>query len=170
MVMQKKNVGLYVLLTILTCGLFGLYWMYCLHEETNVMTETTGEPDPILVILLNIITCGIYGMYWCYREGEKLQNGFIRRGIPCNENLAAMYLILSICNYFTGFTKIIAHALIQDKLNTLIDASGMSGQFMNTDHFESTGSTKSNDRVVVIGDDYTYGGTEESQDESGTEE
>lgn len=125
MAIQKRNIGLYVVLTILTCGIFGLYWMVCLQDETNYLTDNKGEQSGGIVLLLNIVTCGIYGVYWCFRQGEKLEKYYAEQGlgeVSSNQNLSILYLILAVCNYFAGVTTLIAYALMQEKLNQIIDS------------------------------------------------
>lgn len=33
--MKERSIPLYIILTIVTCGIFGLYWFVCLTDETN---------------------------------------------------------------------------------------------------------------------------------------
>ena len=35
---QERNLALYIILTIVTGGIFGLYWVYTLNEDTNALT------------------------------------------------------------------------------------------------------------------------------------
>ena len=68
---RKKDIVVCIILTIITCGLYNLYWLICLAEDINTLSneaDTSGG----MVLLLTIITCGIYGLYWAYRCGEKL--------------------------------------------------------------------------------------------------
>ena len=105
---QPKNVGLCIVLTIVTCGIYGIYWYYCLHED---MQAVCGNPMNVgggMVILLTIVTCGIYGLYWCYQMGRALDAA---RGTP-QGSLGILYLILSILGL-----NIVAWALMQNELN-----------------------------------------------------
>lgn len=38
--MQQRSIPMYIILSIVTCGLFGLYWFIVLTDETN---EVTGQ-------------------------------------------------------------------------------------------------------------------------------
>ena len=69
--MRPRSVGLCIVLSILTCGIYGLYWLYCLNEDVCEVTERPGTSGGV-VILLSLITCGIYTLYWYYKMGDKL--------------------------------------------------------------------------------------------------
>lgn len=118
MQIQKRNIVVAIILTIVTCGIYGLYWLYCLNEDANRVSQ---EPSPMgggMVILLSIITCGIFGIYWCYKQGEKLSRAETMRGLPTSDR-AILYLILALFGL-----SIINYALMQDTLNKLADVDG----------------------------------------------
>lgn len=108
--MHKRNVALCIVLTIVTCGIYGLYWMVCLNDDAIEVTGV-GQTTGVMAVVFTIITCGIYGFYWCYKMGEKLDMARSKRGVPTG-NQAILYLILSIFGL-----SIISWALIQSELN-----------------------------------------------------
>ena len=69
--MRQRDVALSIVFTIITCGIYGVYWFICL---TNEMNEAVGEEDTSggLAFVFTLITCGIYGIYWAYKMGGKL--------------------------------------------------------------------------------------------------
>lgn len=108
--MRHRNVGMSVFFTIITCGIYGLYWLVCLTDESNECTgrgTTTGG----MALLFTIITCGIYSIYWAYKMGDKLDQARAERGVPSGSQ-AILYLVLSIFGL-----SIVAWALIQSELN-----------------------------------------------------
>ncbi|MDE7307274.1 MAG: DUF4234 domain-containing protein [Lachnospiraceae bacterium] len=111
---QERNIVLSVVLSVVTCGIYGLYWFVCLTNDVNTISEEQGASG-VMAVLFTIITCGIYGLYWAYKCGEKIDIAKQKRGIPAS-NGGVLYLILFI------FGGIIAYALIQNELNNL--ASG----------------------------------------------
>ena len=118
MPIQKRDLAMCIILSIVTCGIYGIYWVYCLNEDAN---QISAEPEPMsggLVILLTIVTCGLFGIYWCYKQGEKLDRAAMMRNYPPT-NRGVLYLILA----FFGLS-IVNYALMQDDLNKLIDISG----------------------------------------------
>jgi len=109
---QNRSIIMYILLSIVTCGIFGFYWMYCVNEDVN---NSLGENDVSggMVVLLTIVTCGIYGLVWVYTLGNKITRIKRMMGDPYAEsNLGALYLVLSI---FTTF--IVPLAIAQNELN-----------------------------------------------------
>lgn len=112
--MKQRNIALCIIFSIITCGIYELYWYVCLTDETNEVAGEQGTSGA-LALVFNLITCGIYGFYWAYRCGEKLDKAKTDRGQAAS-NGGLLYLIL----YF--FIGIIAMALIQHELNKLSDS------------------------------------------------
>lgn len=112
---KQRNVALCIILSIVTCGIYGLYWFVCLTDETN---EAAGEngTSGIMALVFDVITCGIYGFYWAYKCGEKLDKAKTDRGIPAS-NGGVLYLILYL------LFAIVTYALIQNELNKLADSA-----------------------------------------------
>ncbi|WP_294453570.1 DUF4234 domain-containing protein [uncultured Allofournierella sp.] len=67
---MTRNIVVCILLSIITCGIYGLYWMYTLNEYARAVAPQEWQTSGITVILLDIITCGIYGLYWNYKMGK----------------------------------------------------------------------------------------------------
>lgn len=108
---QKKNIAVCVILTLVTCGIYGLYWLYCMVEESNVLTSRPEAASGGMVILLSIVTCNIYHLYWLYRTGEELDRLRVDRGgLP--GHLGVLYLVIDLLGF-----GIVAYALLQSELN-----------------------------------------------------
>jgi len=108
---QERNIAVSIILSLVTCGIYGLYWFVCLTNDTNTVSGEEGTSGG-MALVLTLVTCGIYGLYWAYKCGEKLDTAKQKRGIPAS-NGGILYLILFI------FGGIIAYALIQNELNKL---------------------------------------------------
>lgn len=87
----------YFLLALVTCGIFGVYYMYKWTEDTNRLSQGVYKPSMnyILVILLGIVTCGIYPLVWTYQQGERLKTVGDRNGIQINES-GVHHLLLTL--------------------------------------------------------------------------
>lgn len=109
---SPRSIPLYLVLTLLTCGLFGIYWFVCLVDDLNSVTDTPNDTGGIVVFLLSLITCGIYGLYWFYKAGEKISAAKMRAGAFTSGNEGILYLILSVLNL-----GIINYCLIQNEIN-----------------------------------------------------
>jgi len=108
---QQRNIAVCIILSLVTCGIYGIYWFFCLHDDTN---KVSNEPNPMssgVAFLLCLVTCGIYGIYWAYKQGEKLDRAAELNGRQKNDR-AIIYLILSIFGL-----GIVAYAMMQDELN-----------------------------------------------------
>ena len=110
MQVKYRNIAFYLIVSIVTGGLFGLYWLYCLandmHYGTNGKTSSGGA-----VLLLTIITCGIYGWYWLYKSGSELDAVRFNNGESMG-HLGVLYLVLGVFGL-----GIVAYALMQDEIN-----------------------------------------------------
>lgn len=111
---KERNIALCILFTVLTCGIYGIYWFICLTDEANAAAEVQ-ETSGGMAFLFTLITCGIYGLYWTYKQGEKLEYAKSKRGLSSSSSsLGVVYLLLSIFGLV-----IIAYALMQNELNQL---------------------------------------------------
>ena len=115
---EQRNVALCVILTIVTCGIYGIYWFICLVNDLNYATGDVQSPSGGIVFLLDIVTCGIYGLYWCYKAGDKLDRIKQQWGIP-SSNTGILYLILSLLGL-----DIVVWALVQNEVNGMTGRSG----------------------------------------------
>ncbi len=114
---QRRNIGLYIILSIITCGIFSLYWMYTLAEDLNTASQEPGTSGG-LVILFSIITCGIYSFYWLYKAGEKIKIAQIKRNNPYPNDQGVTFLILAVFGL-----SIVSYAIIQSELNKLANVN-----------------------------------------------
>lgn len=113
---QRRNIAVCILLSLVTCGIYGLYWLACLANDTNVASGRTNDTSGGMVVLLSIITCNIYHIYWMYKAGEKIDAARQMRGLP-SQNNGLVYLLLTLFGF-----SIIAWALLQNELNNMSDA------------------------------------------------
>lgn len=52
--MQQRSIPMYIILSIVTCGLFGLYWFIVLTDETNEVTGQTQLASGPMALILTI--------------------------------------------------------------------------------------------------------------------
>lgn len=111
-----RNIALYVVLSIVTCGIFGLYWFVVLTDDTNRAVNDPNTTSGGVALLLTIVTCGIYGLYWAYKQGQKLDYAEKLRGNSMSSDRGIIYLLLELFGL-----GIVAWALMQDSLNKMAD-------------------------------------------------
>lgn len=106
---KKRNVVLCILFSIITVGIYGIYWYICLTNDTNKLSKhkTAGG---VAAILFTIITFGIYGFYWFYMLGKKVGD------FDGGSSEGVLYLILSL--FGLGFISLI---LAQSALNRTVE-------------------------------------------------
>ena len=108
---QRREAGMAIVLSIITCGIYGLIWFFWLVSDLNTAAPEADDKDPGMVLLLSIVTCGIYGMIWLYNAGAKVDKIHQFNGeAPSNSGLT--YLLLAIFGL-----GIVSYALIQSELN-----------------------------------------------------
>ena len=102
-----------IILSLVTCGLYNIYWNYRQFEAMNTLLGRR-EYDFVKWLLLSIITCGLFHIYYEYKMGSDLQQYLIDKGYQVNPNLGIIGLVLSCF----GMT-ILADAIYQHELNRL---------------------------------------------------
>lgn len=112
---KNRNIALCIILSLITCNIYMLYWLVCLTDDTNQISGEKDDTSGGMALLLTIVTCGIYGFYWAYKRGEKIDKAKQNRGEAAS-NGGVLYLILYL------FGGIIALALIQNEVNKFADA------------------------------------------------
>jgi len=102
-----RSIAMAIILSIVTCGIYGLYWFVVLTNDMNKLSGNESDTSGGMALLLSLVTCGIYTFFWAYKIGEK-------RDIVAGENSSSgiLYLILSLFGF-----GIIVYALAQDAIN-----------------------------------------------------
>ena len=109
---EQRNIGLCIVLSIITLGIYALYWLYCIVEDTNALLEKENAQSGGMVVLLSIVTCSIYLIYWMYITGQAMDDYIVNREGGQNGSRGVLYLILCIVGL-----SIVDSALIQNDLN-----------------------------------------------------
>lgn len=111
-----KSVPYVVILWIVTCGIYGLVWIY---ETSASLKDYTGDDtiSPVTDLLLCIFTCGIYQLYWFYKLGQRIQACGSIAGTTLNDN-SLVFLLLSLFGM-----GIAAAAIAQSELNRVWESA-----------------------------------------------
>lgn len=108
---MKRNIALSIIFSIITCGIYSIYWMIKMNDEVNELAGETGATSGGMVFLFSLITCGIYSYYWLYKMGERCDTIKNKQG-----SSSIVYLILGIFGL-----SIISYCLIQDSINKAVE-------------------------------------------------
>lgn len=113
---EKRDPMMVVLFTLLTCGIYGIFWWY---TTINEVKNALGREDinPGMEILLVFVTCGIYGFYLYYKYPQLMLEMQDRAGRPRND-ITMMSLLLAIFGL-----AIISIPIMQSELNNIWDAA-----------------------------------------------
>lgn len=110
---QQRNIAVSILLTIFTCGIYGIYWFIVLNNDVKAASKDETLASGGVAFLLTVVTCGLYGIYWAYRMGKGVEAARKRAGLEATDN-SILYLVLQIFGF-----AIINYALIQNEMNTV---------------------------------------------------
>lgn len=108
------DIAVGIILSIVTCGLYNIYWNYREFKAMNVLLGRE-EYNFWSWLILSIVTCGIYHIYYEYKMGSDLYLYMKGKGLEVNPNLPMLALLLSVF----GLT-IVADAVFQHELNRLV--------------------------------------------------
>lgn len=104
--MKKRSIGLMILLSLITFGIYPVYWQ-CSFQ--NQLKKVTGKGFGGLGhFFMTLFTFGIYGLYWQYAAGKRLASA------GAKSDNAILYLVLSL--FGLGFINMF---VMQSQANNL---------------------------------------------------
>ena len=109
---KERNIAVSIILTLVTCGIYGIYWFVVMTNDVSSNSEeykTSGA----MALVLTLVTCGIYGFYWFYKMGKALTQMGEAKGIAISDN-SVVYIILGVLGL-----GIISYCLMQADLNKM---------------------------------------------------
>lgn len=106
-----SNVAMDILYTLLTCGIYDLFWMRRQFTAVNAFLGRE-ECNFGMWLLFCICTCGLYHVYYQYHFAQLINEVQRNRELPVNVNLAAISLMLTIFGL-----SIVADAIQQNEIN-----------------------------------------------------
>ena len=124
---QKRNIAMYIILSIVTCGIFGIYWFICLTDDSKLAANDNESASGPVAFLLTIVTCGIYSWYWAYKLGDRVDYAANSRGIgDGSSNSKILFIVLQLLGL-----GIVNYLIAQDKLNKISDYDSFNGNGYN---------------------------------------
>lgn len=123
-IQTNRSLIAYILLSIITCGIYGYYFIYSIARDVNTMCRDDGEKTGGLLafILLSFVTCGFYGLYWEYKLGNRLAANAPRYGITFQENGTSVLLWYLVGSLLCGIGPFIAMHILIKNTNALAAA------------------------------------------------
>ena len=107
---NKRKIGVCILLSIVTLGIYTIYWEYLLIQNTRAIQKNesscTGE-------LLCLVLVPFYSIYWWFTRGKIVKDRFAEHGYSAIGN-EILYLIFSVIGL-----AIVSMAIMQNDFNSL---------------------------------------------------
>ena len=111
-VVGKKNIALWVILSIVTCGICAIVWYINLVNDVNaICQDEKSSKGGGTVFLLTLITCGIYGWIWFLNAGKRMNAAGTKYQVDVPDR-GTLYLILALL----GLT-VVDYILLQSVIN-----------------------------------------------------
>ena len=122
MIIEKRSIPTAIVLSIITCGIYMIYWEYKILDS---MYRATNQPSTAgMDVLLSIITCGIYGIYMLYQAGKMESQAMANYGLP-EKNEAVLYVILGVFGL-----AVVSFCILQSNINNLL------ADAVNSSHYD----------------------------------
>lgn len=112
MMVNQRSIASAIILTLITCGIYGIYWFIVLTNDVGTVSgdrSFTGGKH----FLLTLVTCGIWSLIWSYQTGKHIAEAQRQRGLMVSDN-STLYLVLTIFGL-----GIVTYALVQLDVNNL---------------------------------------------------
>lgn len=109
---ENRNIAVAVVLSIVTCGIYGIIWFISLVNDINtVCQDEKSSQSGGVVFLLSLVTCGIYSIIFFYQAGKRLEAAGKKYNLPISDN-SVIYLVLALLGL-----GIVNYCLVQSDLN-----------------------------------------------------
>ena len=69
--LESRKVNRCILYSILTLGLYFLFWHFEILNETNAFIKSKKLPKPSICVVLTVITFGLFLIYWSFRVSQQ---------------------------------------------------------------------------------------------------
>ena len=118
---ENRSFALWLLLSIITGGIYNWIFMYEVIEDLNDAFSGDGEEkmDFWTFFLLSIVTCGIYAYVWYYRLGNRIQKNSGRYGLNITETGGTIVLLMTVGAFCCGIGPLIAISKIITNTNSI---------------------------------------------------
>lgn len=121
MITTNRGLVKYILLSLLTFGIYGLWFVHGVAKDANIICYGDGKKTAglIKVILLSIITCGVYSYFWHYNIGNRLAENAIRYGLEFSENGTTILIWMIVGMITFGIGNFVVISILSKNMNLL---------------------------------------------------
>ncbi len=131
-VKTDRSLFMYIILTIVTCGIYNYWFIHSMAKDVNQMCAEDGKKVGGLLafIVLSYITCGIYQYYWLYKIQDRLQAAAPRYGTIVNDSGFSIIMWTTFGSLLCGLGPFIA-------MNKVIVSANRVGSLYNARYFNN---------------------------------
>ena len=109
MEIKQRNIVTCILLTLITCGIYGIYWVIMMAREAVSVKDPADSAVLEIVLMLFLPFLGFF------MAEKKFAEGCAEKGIAHNDN-SVIYLILGLVGL-----GIVNFCMMQNDLNKIAD-------------------------------------------------
>jgi hypothetical protein len=126
---KKRGLASYILLSMVTFGIYGLWRIYVLARDLNLMCAGDGKKTRGLLafLLLGLITFGIYDLVWLYMVGDRLADNAKRYNLSFRE-AGGTVLLWYLLGSFIVVGPFVALYIIFKNTNAMADEYNKSSE------------------------------------------
>ncbi len=121
MLNEKRSLLLFIVLNIITLGIYKFYFVYSAAKDTNIACNGDGDNTSGLLkyIILSVLTCGLYAIYWDYALANRLAANGSRYGYNIQENGTNFLLWWLLGGWVCGLGLFVARNITIKNLNKI---------------------------------------------------
>ena len=109
---EKRDVAIWIVISVLTFGIAGLVWLYKITEDMNAICSDSFTTSGGLVVFLAIFF-RVFMPFWGYKMGSRIDQW---KGDGSGKR-TLLFTLLCL------FMPMLSYACIQDELNQRVDAA-----------------------------------------------
>lgn len=118
MLKTDRSFAVFLILSILTCGIYYIWFLHHLAKDTNKICADDGKHTygVLILALLSVVTCGIYPIFWWVGIADRTK----RAGTRMNEyvpNEPSKVMLWMIGGLFISFLSWVAMYKVIENVN-----------------------------------------------------
>ncbi len=127
---KRRSLLIYILLTIVTFGVYAIYWQYRFAKDMNALCEGDGRKTRgvLFFFFITMVTFGIYAVVWYYGVGNRLRDNAPRYGASIATGGGIVLLWQTLGALLFGIGPFVALYLLMKGMNTLGDVYNQRAQ------------------------------------------
>lgn len=115
--MTERNPVVVLLLTFVTCTLYGYWWLFATSGELR-RESGRDEPNPWLDLILAVLTAGLWGLYATWRNSRIVHEVLTARGQDHGDQSLPV-LLFNLSTFVWGAGWMVSLVLLQVDYNRL---------------------------------------------------